>query len=106
MGSYSDRIHCVPVPDTRNTFDPQMQFRKQDFNVTGPLSFMMAEITWAQIIQFRQKILRIPVLPVESKAICPVMCIHYMLEKIPTEPSDPAFTTREKGENCHSLQTS
>ena len=80
------------VPDTMTTFDPKMQFRRMDFHSTGPASVMMAEITWAKNLQFKQKVLRIPVLPVENKAICPVLWTHYMMEQIPTEPQDPAFT--------------
>ena len=86
------------VPDTQTSFEPQMQFRRQDFNLTGPFSVMMAEITWAKNIQFRQKILRLPVLPVKNKAICPVLWVHYMMEKVPAAPEDPAFTFWNDGE--------
>ena len=85
------------VPDTMTEFDPNMQFRRQDFNSTGPLSVMMAEITWAKNLQFRQKILRIPVLPVQNKAICPVLWTHYMMQKVPAAPHDPAFTIYKDG---------
>ena len=85
------------VPDAMDAFDPNMQFRRQDFNLTGPLSVMMAEITWAKNLQFKQKILRLPVLPVENKAICPVLWMHYMIQKVPALPSDPAFTVWEEG---------
>ena len=80
------------VPDTMDAFNPQMQFRRQDFNSTGPLSVMMAEITWAKNLQFKQKVLRIPILPAQNKTICPVMWMHYMMQKIPALPGDPAFT--------------
>ena len=86
------------VPDTMEEFDPRMQFRRQDFNSTGPLSVMMTEITWAKNIQFRQKILRLPVLPVENKAICPVIWVHFMINQVPANPEDPAFTIWKDGE--------
>ena len=86
------------VPDTMITFNPTMQFTRQDFNVTGPASVMMAEITWAKNLQFKQKILRIPVLPVENKAICPVMWMHFMMAQVPAGPQDPAFTIWVRGE--------
>ena len=86
------------VPDTMTTFDPFKQFRRKDFNSTGPLSVMMAEITWAKNIQFRQKILRLPVLPVDNKAICPVLWVHYMMQKVPALADDPAFTIWVDGE--------
>ena len=86
------------VPEAMDKFNPQMQFRRQDFNLTGPLSAMMAEITWAKNLQFKQKILRVPVLPTENKAICPVIWVHYMVQQIPAGPQDPAFTIWVGGE--------
>ena len=85
------------VPDNMESFNPHMQFRRQDFNVTGPLTVMMAEITWAKNLQFKQKILRLPILPTANKAICPVMWVHYMMHKVPAEPNDPAFTIWSEG---------
>ena len=43
------------VPDAMEKFDPRMQFQRKDFNLTGPLSVMMAEISWAKNIQFQTK---------------------------------------------------
>ena len=80
------------VLDSMVTFNPQMQFRQQDFNLTGPLTAMMAEIMWAKNLQFKQKVLRLPVLPVENKAICPVMWVHYMIQQVPALPQDAALT--------------
>ena len=85
------------VPDTMESFQPHMQFCRKDFNTTGPLTAMMAEITWAKNLQFKQKILRIPILPAGNKAICPVMWMHYMMQKIPALPDEPAFTIWDKG---------
>ena len=86
------------VPDTMTDFNPAMQFRRRDLNVTGPQSVMMAEITWAKNIQFKQKTLRLPILPAQNKTICPVMWIYYMVHKIPALPDDPAFTIWEEGQ--------
>ena len=44
------------VPDSMVNFNPQMQFRRMDFNITHPASVMMAEITWAKNLQFKQDI--------------------------------------------------
>ena len=56
------------VPDTMDEFNPTMQFR------------------------------RLPVLPVNNKAICPVIWTHYMFNKIPASPQEPAFTIWSKGQ--------
>ena len=71
------------VPQTMTTFNAEMQFRRCDINLTSPFSAMMAEITWAKNLQFKQKVLRLPVLPANNKVICPVMWTHYMINHIP-----------------------
>ena len=91
------------VPDTMITFNPNMQFRRRDFNLTGPMSVMMAEITWAKNLQFKQKILRIPVLPTHNKAICPFMWVHYMFQQILAQPDDAAFTIYLRGEKVGTI---
>ena len=51
---------------------------------------MMFKIRWTKTIQFRQKVLRVPVLPAKNKAICPVFWTHKMLDN-PGQPEDPLF---------------
>ena len=60
------------VPDTMNTFDKDYQFTRADMNLLGLDKAMMFEIRWSKTIQYRQKVLRLPVLPANNKAICPV----------------------------------
>ena len=86
------------VPEAMNKFEPEKQFCRKDFNVIDPLSVMMAEVRWSKTIQFKQKILRLPILPAGNKSICPVMWMHYMFEQIPGLPDDPAFMIIQKGE--------
>ena len=43
-------------------------------------------------IQHKQRILRLPVMPAENKAVCPVFWVHYMVNKIEAGPQDPAFS--------------
>ena len=86
------------VPEAMDKFDPEKQFSRKDFNIIDPLSVMMAEITWSKTIQFKEKILRLPILPAGNKSICPVLWMHYMFEQIPGNPEDPAFMVPYKGE--------
>ena len=85
------------VPDTVDTFEPDHQFTRADVSLTGPLSPLMFSLRWTKTIQFKQRVLRLPVLPVDNKRICPVLWMHYMLNTIPALPSDPAFTIYYKG---------
>ena len=86
------------VPESMTTFDPEKQFRRKDFNVIDPLSAMMAEVRWSKTIQFKEKVLRLPILPATNKSICPVLWVHYMFEQIPGDPEDPMFMIPSKGE--------
>ena len=52
------------VPDTMDTFE---QFCRSDLNLLGLDRAMMCEIRWSKTIQFKQKILRLPVLPVRTR---------------------------------------
>ena len=82
------------VPDAMDKFDSLQQFRRADVNLLGPNRAMMFEVRWTKTLQFRQKILRFPVLPAQNKAICPVFWIHRMLHDNPGEPLDPLFLTK------------
>ena len=57
----------------------------------------MATVRWSKTLQFKQKVLRLPVLPVQNKKICPVLWAHYMINTIPAAKTDAAFTIYHKG---------
>ena len=80
------------VPDTMNNFNAEQQFCRNDINLLGLEKAMMIEVRWSKTIQFKQKILRLPVLPADNKAICPVFWVHYMISKIPVQGHQPAFS--------------
>ena len=80
------------VPDTMHSFDPNQQFTRQDIHISQAQGPVMVQIRWSKTIQFRQRILRVPVLPAENKKICPVFRLHYMVNHVPGEPLGPTFT--------------
>ena len=107
--NYSDRVEMVAwtatligfylflrksnlVPDTMTTFDQEKQFCRGDVNLLGVDKAMMVEIRWSKTIQHKQKILRLPVLPADNKAVCPVFWMHYMVTAIPAMAHHPTFT--------------
>ena len=79
------------VPDTMDKFDQLQQFRRADANLLGPGKAMMFKIRWTKTLQFRQRILRVPVLSADNQAICPVFWVHKMLQDNPGVPPDPLF---------------
>ena len=86
------------VPEAMDRFESDKQFCRKDFNVIDPISVMMAEVRWSKTIQFKEKVLRLPILPAGNKCICPVLWMHYMIEQIPGLPDDPAFMIIQKGQ--------
>ena len=82
------------VPDAMNSCDINQQFCRGDINLLGPEQAMMIEIRWSKTIQHKQKILRLPILPAENKAICLVFWVHYMVNSIPGTAQDPAFALK------------
>ena len=79
------------VPDTMTSFDKEQQFCRGDINLLGLDRAMMVEIRWSKIIQFKQKILRVPVLPAKNKAVCPVFWVHFMVQAISAKNDQPAL---------------
>ena len=86
------------VPDTMDTFNRDQQFCRADINLLGLDSAMMCEIRWSKTIQYKQKILRLPVLPAKNKAICPVFRMHYMVNQIPMAPHQPVLALKARGQ--------
>ena len=80
------------IPDTMTTYNIDQQFLRGDINLLGLDRAMMIEIRWSKTIQYRQKVLRLPVLPANNKAICPVYWFHHMINRVQGEPDDLAFT--------------
>ena len=77
--------------EAMDKFNALQQFTRSDVSLLGLDKAMMFEIRWTKTLQFRQKILRVPVLPARNKAICPVYWVHRMLQENPGEAQDPLF---------------
>ena len=82
------------VPEAMDKFEPLHQFRRADANLLGLDAAMMFEVRWTKTLQFRQKVLRFPVLPAKNKAINPVFWVHKMILDNPGEPDDPLLLVR------------
>ena len=79
------------VPNAMDRFNALQQFQRDDVNLLGIHKAMMCEVRWTKTIQFKQKVLRFPVLPAKNKAICPVFWTHKMIQDNPGLPQDPLF---------------
>ena len=86
------------MPDAMDKFDSKYQFTRVAVSITTLDTAMMFEIRWSKTIQFRQKVLRLPVLPAANKAICPVYWVHYLLARGAGSPDQPLLALKNKGE--------
>ena len=83
LGFYMFMRRSNLVPDTMDDYNIDEQFRRADLNIINLESAMMVEVRWSKTLQFKQKILRFPVLPARNKAVCPVYWTHHMVTRIP-----------------------
>ena len=98
LGFYMFMRSSNLVPDTMDNYNSEQQFRRADLNITSLQSAMMVEVRWSKTLQFKQKVLRFPMLPANNKAICPVFWTHHMITRIPAEPAEPAFAVKVKNQ--------
>ena len=82
------------VPDAMDKFDLIQQFCSTDVNLLGLDKAMMVEVRWTKTLQFRQKVLRFPVIPAQNKVVCPVFWVHKMIVDNPGQPQEPLFLIR------------
>ena len=59
----------------------------------------MVLIRWSKTLQYRQKVLKTPVLPFPDKRICPVFWLNLMLDLIPGKPQNPLFSIHKNNQN-------
>lgn len=75
------------VPDTLQGFNPSEQLIRSDIRIGNGL--VLVEIKWSKTLQYREKILLLPLIPASDKRICPVFWLQLMLGKIQASPADP-----------------
>ena len=81
-----------------DNFNREQQLCRKDINLLGLDKAMMIEIRWSKTIQYKQKVLRVPVLPAKNKAICPVFWVYYMIARIPVAPDQRALALSSRKE--------
>lgn len=83
------------VSPTRKEFDPAKQLVRQD--IRRFKNAVVVDIKWSKTIQFAERILQVPLLPVADQDICPVTWIVWMYQTFPAKATDPAFAVPESG---------
>ena len=77
------------VPDTQKAFDGAKQLTRESITVAA--NAVMVDVVWSKTLQFKEKVLNIPLIRLRNKAICPLYWLLLMIQLNPASPSDPAF---------------
>lgn len=77
------------VPDTKLNFNSEEQLIRKDVRI-GP-NMVVVQIRWTKTMQYRDKQLWLPLIPVKDKTICPVFWIKWLMSHIGGKPEDPVL---------------
>ena len=83
------------VPDTQKDFDPCKQLARR--NICLAERAVLVNIEWSKTLQFKEKVLPVPLIPIANKIICPVFWTWKLIHRIPARPEDPMFCYNRKG---------
>ena len=67
------------MPDTKNSFDGFKQLTRGHISFREDIAII--NVTWAKNLQNRERLLEIPLFPIEGSALCPVTAIKLLLAK-------------------------
>ena len=82
------------VPQTQKEFNPEKQLAR--YNVCLAQDAALIDIVWCKTLQFREKVLQLPLVRLQNRVLCPVFWLWKMIKKIPAAPTDPVFCYHRK----------
>ena len=77
------------VPEMQKVFDGAKQLTRGCLTLAA--NAVMVDVVWSKTLQYKEKILNIPLIKLRNKAICPVFWLLLMIQLNPASASDPAF---------------
>ena len=83
------------VLDTQKEFDPEKQLARK--NICLAHNAILVSIEWSKTLQYKEKILPVPLIPIANKIICPVFWTWKLVQTIQARPLDPLFCHHRKG---------
>ena len=81
------------MPDAKNSFDPERQLSRGHVYFSEGIAVI--KITWAKNIQFKQKVLEIPLFEILNSPLCPVTLLKVLLAE-PGKDHYPLFGSGHK----------
>ncbi|XP_078682292.1 uncharacterized protein LOC144916787 [Branchiostoma floridae x Branchiostoma belcheri] len=83
------------VPKTPSTFDPAKHLTRDAITITD--DGLVVRVTWSKTIQFRNKVLLLPVAAIPAHPLCPRRAYLHMCSVIHAPPTSPAFLVPRAG---------
>ena len=90
--SFARKSNLVPDNDT-DISNPRFLLRKDVELINDRLIITMR---WSKTNQFGQRILQIPLLPIQGSVLCPVQAYQNMCALVAANPSDPLFSLSKR----------
>ena len=84
------------LPDSVRTFDPSKQVTRS--SIVCHSMMMLVKVTWSKTIQFKQRVLYIPIASVPGSKLCPVYSYKLLTTLVHCPPEAPAFSYCIKGQ--------
>ena len=83
------------VPDTQSKFDPDKQLSRQRLCLA--LNTVLVDLVWCKTLQFKEKVLPLPLIQLANKVICPVHWTWILVNTVQASAQDPIFCYNRKG---------
>ena len=83
------------VPDTQKKSDPNKQLSQERLCLA--LNSVLVDLVWCKTLQFKEKVLPLPLVQLTNKIICPVHWTWVLIKTVPAGPTDPVFCYNRKG---------
>ena len=77
------------VPNTQREFDPEKQLSRR--NLCLAQNAILVEIEWSKTLQYKEKVLSLPLLALKNKILCPVYWTWRLIRTVPASKLDPVF---------------
>ena len=79
------------MPDTQDSSDPSRQLARASVQFDDTLAIL--KITWSKTIQYRQRVVEVPLFPIPGSPLCPVTLVKALMA-CKGRPLHPLFSLR------------
>ena len=79
------------IPDTKDSFDPSKQLSRKSVKFDDTLAIL--KVTWSKTIQYRQRVVEVPLFPIPNSPLCPVTLVKALMA-CRGKPTHPLFSLR------------